>query len=71
MSELLGRKTVIEWLSGRLLDGPVFLIHGPYGIGKTTILLEVARRLRRQDIRCVYCPQSDTWTRMMAAVGEA
>lgn len=71
MPEALGRKTAIEWLSGRLLDGLVFLIHGPYGTGKTTILLEVARRLRRQDIRCVYCPQSDTWTRMMAAMVEA
>src|SRR6195256_1995843 len=47
-SDLVGRETYIRRLVERLGDGNHVLVAGPRRIGKTSILLEVLRRLRRR-----------------------
>src|SRR4030088_1720343 len=47
-SDLVGRETYIRRLVERLGDGNHVLVAGPRRIGKTSIILEVLRRLRRR-----------------------
>src|SRR3979409_509406 len=47
-SDLVGRETYIRRLVERLGDGNQVLVAGPRGIGKTSIILEVLRRLHRR-----------------------
>ena len=47
-SDLVGRETYIRRLVERLGDGNHVLVAGPRRIGKTSIILEVLRRLHRR-----------------------
>src|SRR6266542_5267532 len=53
-SDLVGRETYIRRLSERLSDGNHVLVAGPRRIGKTSIILEVLRRLRRRGALTAY-----------------
>ncbi|HEV8230534.1 MAG TPA: AAA family ATPase [Candidatus Limnocylindria bacterium] len=53
-SYLVGRETYIRRLVERLGDGNHVLVAGPRRIGKTSIILEVLRRLRRRGALTAY-----------------
>ena len=53
-SDLVGRETYIRRIAERLADGNHVLLAGPRRIGKTSIILEVLRRLRRRGALTAY-----------------
>ena len=53
-SDLVGRETYIRRLVERLGDGNHVLVAGPRRIGKTSIILEVLRRLKRRGAHTAY-----------------
>ena len=53
-ADLVGRETYIRRLAERLGDGNHVLVAGPRRIGKTSIILEVLRRLRRRGALTAY-----------------
>lgn len=53
-ADLVGRETYIRRIGERLSDGNHVLLAGPRRIGKTSIILEVARRLRRKGALTAY-----------------
>src|SRR5438874_12626013 len=53
-AELVGRESYLRRLVERLEDGQHVLISGPRRIGKTSIILEALRRLRRRGTYTAY-----------------
>src|SRR5438132_1147622 len=53
-SDLVGRETYIRRIAERLEDGQHVLLAGPRRIGKTSLILEVLRRLRRRGAFTAY-----------------
>ena len=53
-ADLVGREAYIRRAVARLGDGEHLLIAGPRRIGKTSVILEVLRRLRRQGALTAY-----------------
>ena len=53
-ADLVGRETYIRRAVERLADGNHLLVAGPRRIGKTSIILEVLRRLRRKGALTAY-----------------
>lgn len=53
-SDLVGREPYIRRIAERLGDGNHVLLAGPRRIGKTSVILEVARRLRRRGALTAY-----------------
>jgi len=53
-SDLVGRETYIRRISERLSDGNHVLVAGPRRIGKTSLILEVLRRLHRRGALTAY-----------------
>src|SRR5437870_7041866 len=52
--DLVGRETYIRRIGERLWDGNHVLLAGPRRIGKTSIILEVLRRLHRRGALTAY-----------------
>jgi DNA polymerase III delta prime subunit len=52
------RRRLVTQLVGVAFQAGRVLVHGPWGVGKTTILLEVARNAREAGIRVGYCPKT-------------
>ena len=52
--DLVGREPYMRRAADRLLDGEHVLIAGPRRIGKTSVILEVLRRLRRKGALAAY-----------------
>ena len=52
--DLVGREPYLRDAALRLLDGEHLLIAGPRRIGKTSVILEVLRRLRRRRVVTAY-----------------
>jgi len=53
-ADLVGRETYIRRIAERLSDGNHVLVAGPRRIGKTSLILEVLRRLRRRGALTAY-----------------
>src|SRR5260221_237498 len=53
-ADLVGREGYIRRAAARLGDGNHILIAGPRRIGKTSVMLEILRRLRRKGIHTAY-----------------
>ncbi len=53
-ADLVGRETYVRRLVDRLGDGNHVLVAGPRRIGKTSVILEVLRRLRRRGALTAY-----------------
>src|SRR5919197_4654972 len=53
-ADLVGRETYIRRIGERLWDGNHVLVAGPRRIGKTSIILEALRRLRRRGAHTAY-----------------
>jgi len=53
-SDLVGRESYIRRATARLADGNHILIAGPRRIGKTSVMLEILRRLRRKGLHTAY-----------------
>src|SRR5919198_3542335 len=53
-ADLVGREAYLRRLVDRLGDGNHVLVAGPRRIGKTSIILEVLRRLRRRGALTAY-----------------
>src|SRR5438552_2236733 len=53
-ADLVGRETYLRRLTERLEDGQHVLISGPRRIGKTSIIIEALRRLRRHGAYTAY-----------------
>lgn len=53
-ADLVGREGYIRRATARLADGNHILIAGPRRIGKTSVMLEVLRRLRRRGLHTAY-----------------
>src|SRR2546421_10863324 len=53
-SDLVGRETYIRRIADRLSDGNHVLLAGPRRIGKTSLILEVLRRLHRRGVLTAY-----------------
>ncbi len=52
--DLVGREPYLRLAAARLMDGNHLLISGPRRIGKTSIILEALRRLRRRGAHVAY-----------------
>jgi len=52
--DLVGREGYIRRAAARLADGNHILIAGPRRIGKTSVILEILRRLRRKGLHTAY-----------------
>jgi len=52
--DLVGREGYIRRAVARLADGNHILIAGPRRIGKTSVMLEILRRLRRKGLHTAY-----------------
>ena len=52
--DLVGRESYIRRATARLSDGSHILIAGPRRIGKTSVMLEILRRLRRKGMHTAY-----------------
>src|SRR6266581_1526569 len=52
--DLVGREGYIRRATTRLADGNHILIAGPRRIGKTSVMLEMLRRLRRKGLHTAY-----------------
>jgi AAA+ ATPase superfamily predicted ATPase len=52
--DLVGREAYVKRTAARLADGEHLLIAGPRRIGKTSVILEVLRRLRRRGAVTAY-----------------
>src|SRR6266511_4487561 len=52
--DLVGREPYLRSATARLADGEHLLIAGPRRIGKTSVILEVLRRLRRKGAITAY-----------------
>ena len=53
-ADLVGREGYIRRAGVRLVDGNHILIAGPRRIGKTSVMLEILRRLRRKGLHTAY-----------------
>ena len=53
-ADLVGREAYIRRATARLADGNHILIAGPRRIGKTSVMLEILRRLRRKGLYTAY-----------------
>lgn len=53
-ADLVGREGYIRRAATRLADGNHILIAGPRRIGKTSVMLEILRRLRRKGLHTAY-----------------
>src|ERR1700716_47915 len=53
-ADLVGREGYIRRAAPRLTDGNHILIAGPRRIGKTSVILEILRRLRRKGLQTAY-----------------
>jgi AAA+ ATPase superfamily predicted ATPase len=53
-ADLVGREGYIRRAAARLADGNHILIAGPRRIGKTSVMLEILRRLRRKGLHTAY-----------------
>ncbi|MDE3111924.1 MAG: ATP-binding protein [Chloroflexota bacterium] len=53
-ADLVGREPYVRQAASRLGDGEHLLIAGPRRIGKTSVMLEVLRRLRRKGVVTAY-----------------
>jgi len=53
-ADLVGRESYIRRAAARLADGNHILIAGPRRIGKTSVMLEILRRLRRKGMHTAY-----------------
>ena len=53
-ADLVGRESYIRSAAARLADGNHILIAGPRRIGKTSVMLELLRRLRRKGLHTAY-----------------
>jgi AAA+ ATPase superfamily predicted ATPase len=53
-ADLVGRESYIRRATARLADGNHILIAGPRRIGKTSVMLEILRRLRRKGLHTAY-----------------
>src|SRR5438093_10803846 len=53
-ADLVGRETYLRRLGERLEDGQHVLISGPRRIGKTSIIVEALRRIRRHGAYTAY-----------------
>ena len=53
-ADLVGREAYIRGAVARLADGIHILVAGPRRIGKTSVLLEILRRLRRKGLHTAY-----------------
>ena len=60
MAEVVGRSRLIKSLIAPLMGDKRIVLHGPIGIGKSTILLEVERQLRDVGYPCGLAPTTAT-----------
>ena len=52
MGHLLGREKLLVKLEDAVLRGDQVLLLGPLGIGKTSVLLDIARRMAARNVPC-------------------
>jgi hypothetical protein len=65
---LLGRDEVIASLEDLGRQGYTVLVYGPLGIGKTSVLVELARRSQRKRRPCAFCPRTEHLAEVTAAL---
>ena len=71
MSRLFGREKLVVQLEGAALNGETVLLFGPLGIGKTSVLAELRRRLVKHGIPCGFAPDSRHLGDVTAALASA
>jgi len=68
---LVGRDDVIASLEGLAGEGQTVLVYGPVGIGKTSVLGDLARRAQRKQRPCAFCPRTEHLADVAAALARA
>ena len=58
-SGLLGRAALLESLERQLAEGLTILLHGPVGVGKTALLLDLRHRALASGCPCGYAPRTE------------
>jgi hypothetical protein len=71
VNAVLGRESLVESLIDLALDGKTVLLLGPVGIGKTTVLGELARRARESGRPCGVSHRTDALGDLTRALSTA
>ncbi len=56
---LLGRAALLDSLERQVAEGQTLLLHGPLGVGKTALLLELRRRALASGCPCGYARRTE------------
>jgi len=56
---VLGRDEILDTIGRLVFGGETVLLHGSLGIGKTTMLGELARRAAQAGRPCAFCPRTE------------
>lgn len=65
------RKGLVSHLADVAAEARRILVHGPWGIGKTTLLVEVARAAQNAGVRVAYRAQTESLGDVVATIEEA
>lgn len=71
MSRLFGREKLLVQLEEAAINGETVLLYGPLGIGKTSVLAELRRRLVKHGLPCGFAPDSRHLGEVTAALVSA
>lgn len=71
MSRICGRAPILRDLWEHVAAGHTVLLHGPVGIGKTTLLSAIRDRARAEGRPCGLAPQTRALGEVTRALGEA
>ncbi len=68
---LLARDEIVEELARLACDANAAVVFGPFGIGKSSILAEVVRRIRARGVPCGFSPHTETLREVIRGLDEA
>ncbi len=71
MKNIYDRRTITNTLHSRLSEGRTILLYGPKGSGKTTILKNVARRIKKDRRPCGLCKMTRALSDVTGALLQA
>lgn len=70
VGDVVGRALLIQELMSHVESGHTVLLYGPYGIGKTAILLQVRERLRKSREPCAFASRTQTLADVTRALAD-
>ncbi len=68
VNQVMGRAKLVEEIEDAVVGGRTVLLLGPFGIGKTSILMEISRRLGESGIPCGFAPDTQCFSNVADAL---